>query len=118
MHLGKEVGNIMNVDLKDLDLPVDLLCAGPPCPPWAGQGCGRGALDRRADVFKQVVKWAVYLAKRGGLLAAVLENVIGCNRGRSGQGSYMQRVQETLAVTVPEFSWEICTLRTDDYKLA
>ena len=41
LHLGAIAGNLLHHQLKDLELPVDFLISGPPCPPWAGQGCKR-----------------------------------------------------------------------------
>ena len=46
----------MRVPLEKLQTPVDLLIAGPPCPPWAGQGNKRSIADPRAKVFMNVVE--------------------------------------------------------------
>ncbi len=40
LHLGPTEGDILQVPLKDLELPVHLLLAGPPCPPWSANGQG------------------------------------------------------------------------------
>lgn len=33
-----QLGDILRLHPKDIDWPVDAILAGPPCPPWAGQG--------------------------------------------------------------------------------
>ena len=33
-----ESGDITQIKLEDLTVPVDVLMAGPPCPPWASNG--------------------------------------------------------------------------------
>eukprot|EP00959_Pyramimonas_sp_CCMP1952_P077775 1625788-Pyramimonas_sp.AAC.1 len=78
---------------------------------------GRGALDSRADVFRMVVEWVVWLACFG-LLAFFLENVEGCNINRSGQGSFMERVKSALEAVLPDFAFDIITLKASDYMLA
>ena len=42
LNLGPVAGDLLRRALPDLELPVDFLVAGPPCPPWAGQGKRRG----------------------------------------------------------------------------
>ena len=37
VYLGEE-GNIMSMDVGNLDVPTDMLVAGPPCPPFASNG--------------------------------------------------------------------------------
>ena len=77
LNLGKVAGNVLNVALENLVKPIDFLIAGPPCPPWAGQGKRGGCKDKRAHVFVQVIKWVAYLIATGGLLGCILENVVG-----------------------------------------
>ena len=56
LNLGKTAGDLLKVDLDRLELPVDCLISGPPCPPWAGPGNKKGLKDKRAQqVF---VPWA------------------------------------------------------------
>ena len=47
LNLGKHVGDLLKKGLLELDMPVDFLVAGPPCPPWAGQGCKKGRGNNR-----------------------------------------------------------------------
>ena len=118
LFLGKKSGNLTNMALKDLKLPFDLLCSGPPCPPWAGNGNKKGLHDKRADVFVEVVKWTVRAIKNGGLLAVILENVLGVLQDVGGKMSFMKQLLATLEKEVPEFTWEVVTLKAVDYYLA
>ena len=52
LNLGKVAGNLMNVKLNNLETPVDILIAGPPCPPFSGQGSRQGLKDLRAQAIK------------------------------------------------------------------
>jgi hypothetical protein len=45
LNLGKIAGDLLGKAMGTLQLPVDFLIAGPPCPPWAGQGKKKGAKD-------------------------------------------------------------------------
>ena len=38
LHCGPRTGNILNVELKDLDTQTDGLVSGPPCPPFSTIG--------------------------------------------------------------------------------
>ena len=75
LHLGKVLGDLMRVPVRALKTPVDILMAGPPCPPWAGQGKHQGTQDIRAEVFFQILVWTFYFIRCGCLLAVCLENV-------------------------------------------
>ena len=80
LHLGKVAGDITRIPLAQLQRPVDFLVAGPPCPPWAGQGVRRGYRDPKAKAFMAVLSWVAYLVATGGLLGEILENVLGLRR--------------------------------------
>ena len=107
LFLGKTKGDLTKVNLGELKMPIDILCSGPPCPPWAGNGCKKGAEDARADVFVSVVKWTVHAIKYGGLIAVVLENVKGVLQSIGGEPSFINQMVETLKTEVPEFNWGI-----------
>ncbi len=77
LNLGKTVGDLLRCPLKKLSVPVDFLIAGPPCPPWAGNGTKKGLRDARARVFVQVMVWLLFFVRCGGLLGVILENVSG-----------------------------------------
>ena len=104
-NLGKIAGNLLRAAMDMLDLRVDLLCAGPPCPPWAGNGNRNSLKDKRADVFLRVICWVVALIKAGGLLATVLEPVM----------NHFLRVVRNWC---PEFHWDVSTLALKDYMCA
>ena len=46
-------GNLLNVDVEQME-DVDLIIAGPPCPPWSSIGLRRGLHDERTRVFYAV----------------------------------------------------------------
>ncbi len=54
LHLGRKAGDVLQLDLGDLEA-ADGLVAGPPCPPWAGTGKRGGQADPRALVFEKVL---------------------------------------------------------------
>ena len=97
LHLGSIDGDICQADLGSIERPVDLLISGPPCPPWAGNGCHKGQEDSRADVFLSVMKMVLVLIKSGDLKACVLENVKD---------------------ECPEFDWGVVSLKAEQYMLA
>ena len=105
LFLGKREGYLTTLELTDLKLHIDLLCSGPPCPPWAGNGNKCGQQDDRADVFVSVVKWVVHAIKHGGLIAVILENVKGVLQSIGGTPSFMKRLLMILQKEVPESHW-------------
>ena len=71
LKLGEVKGDLLKMPLKKLleSGHMDLLIAGPPCPPWAGQGLKRSTKDIRAKVFVRILLWAVVLIKSCGFCA-------------------------------------------------
>ena len=107
LNLGKKVGNLLNMPLSALRPPLDLLVAGPPCPPWSGQGL-RGAMsDVRAAVFLKVLEWVVCCIKCCGLIACVLENVVGITWEADGKPPVIWWWLDVLGRVCPEFTWAI-----------
>eukprot|EP00973_Karenia_brevis_P062585 8701852-Karenia_brevis.AAC.1 len=118
IHLGSNEGNILQVPLgKLLGSAVDVLLAGPPCPPWAGNGNHNGQRDDRARVFDTVLKWVVLFIKCCGLLFAVLENVQGFSYEFNGKESAQDKYLRILRKHAPEFCWDVCVLHLKDYLL-
>jgi site-specific DNA-cytosine methylase len=115
LRLGKVAGDLMKVALDALDLPVDILICGPPCPPWAGQGNHKNLKDPRAKVFMRILNWVVVLAHCGGLLCVVIENVKGILASYNGCESAADRFIRALEFAVPFFSWAVETLHLVEY---
>ena len=90
---------------------VDLVCAGPPCPPWAGQGCKKGMKDKRAQVFFRIIIWAIVLIRCRGLVALVLENVYGILTQHKGRDCAMNHFLDILKHFCPEFVFRVDTLK-------
>ena len=118
LHFGKHNGDIVQVQLSDLERPVHVLCSGPPCPPWAGNGNKKGVEDFRAKAFLAIVNIVASLAKCGELQAAILENVQGILHRQGGEESFMSKLLHILQEEVQEFLWQVDTLKAVDYKLA
>jgi site-specific DNA-cytosine methylase len=115
LNLGRLVGNLLQVPLQHLDLPVDVLVCGPPCPPWAGQGNHKAMRDSRAQVFVTIILWIVYMAHCGGLLVAIVENVKGVLHSYNGLEPAMDKFIRVLTKHVPFFHWCTDTLEAIDY---
>eukprot|EP00435_Cladocopium_sp_Y103_P025252 s3895_g6.t1 len=114
-HLGPKKGDVLNVELSQWERPVHLLLAGPPCPPWAGNGNHKGAEDDRAEVFLRIVNVVGSLAKCGELQAVVLENVKGILHKKKGQTeSFMDKLVACLKSEIPEFLWDVSVLKAKE----
>ncbi len=55
-RLVAERGDVRSVSVSDLR-DVDGVVAGPPCPPWAGNGLRRWASDERHETFGIAISW-------------------------------------------------------------
>ena len=62
-----------------------------------------------------VVLWVAILVRKHGLLACILENVVGFKTGWSGRQPTSDHWLKILAVSLPEFSWRVDTLALSDY---
>ena len=62
-----------------------------------------------------VVLWVAILIRKHGLLACILENVVGFKTGWSGRQPTSDHWLKILAVFLPEFSWRVDTLALSDY---
>ena len=114
-NLGKVCGNLLQMPLSCLRPPLDILVAGPPCPPWAGQGMKKSTQDPRAEVFLRLLAWTVYAIKACGLLAVILENVLGITYVSNGRAPVIYAWLQILRQTCPEFEWSVEVLRLVDY---
>ena len=117
LQLGRKDGDVLAVPLGRLELPVDVIISGPPCPPWSSSGVRKGHVDPRADVFAQVLRWVIHFIKSGGLLIALLENVVGTMQKLSDCDMFMKRVVSCLRSEVPEFEWGIERRDTYEFQL-
>ena len=117
LNLGKNLGDLLTKGLLQLETPCDILVAGPPCPPWAGQGTHNGMQDCRAAVFIRVLMWVFFFVKCGGLLACILENVEGIETLRHGRDSAVNHFLTVLRKCIPEFVWCVDKLVLTNYAL-
>lgn len=115
LNLGKDAGDLLKMPLEMLKPPIDVIMAGPPCPPWAGQGLKKSTNDDRAKVFLRLLEWVVYCIKACGLLLCVLENVIGITAQSNGRDSIINYWLTVLRRCCPEFEWKVHTLKLVEY---
>jgi site-specific DNA-cytosine methylase len=120
IRLGKVAGDLLRVPFSRLlqIAPIDGICSGPPCPPWAGQGKKGSLADPRARVYLRLLEWVIYLVKMGGLLFALLENVVGIKQQRGGRMPTIDHFIAVLERVCPEFWWGVHTLHVRGYKCA
>ena len=117
LNFGRIKGDILQVPLMQLihHGRVDLLCTGPPCPPWASQGSRRGVRDKRAQVFFRIIVWAIVLVRCCGLCMLVLENVVGILTEVGGRESACNHFLAILRHFCPEFRFSVHTLKLMEY---
>jgi len=73
-------GDILLVAVESLP-SVQIIIAGPPCPPWSKKGIRGSWNDPRAKPFLHTLQIIIDQAHRGTLLFFILENVEGfCNK--------------------------------------
>ena len=63
LHLGKTAGDLLKLPLSAITGHIDILCAGPPCPPWSGQSNRKSLKDVRSKVFLRILEWTIYMIK-------------------------------------------------------
>ncbi|CAE7660600.1 hpaIIM, partial [Symbiodinium microadriaticum] len=117
LHLGSEDGNILDVSPAQIERPCDVLISGPPCPPWAGNGCKKGQEDARSHVFVKILQICILLIKCNELKMCVLENVKGVLHAQKGQTSFMEKLVAVLSKEAPEFLWSYTVLSAEAYGL-
>lgn len=115
LRLGALDGDV--TQQVDFDRPVEAVVSGPPCPPWAGNGCHAGQDDDRSMVFLSVVRMVLTFIKTGELQCCILENVRGILHKKNGHPSFMDNMISFLEEHAAEFDWNVVTLKAEDYML-
>jgi site-specific DNA-cytosine methylase len=94
---------------------VQLSGSGPPCQPFALNGCRLGLRDPRAKVFLKVVDRMAEQANHGDLWGCFLENVRGI-LNRDGTGHRMlDVVLQRIARKLPNYHCEVKELNSKDW---
>lgn len=114
--LGKVEGDLLNIRPEDLP-EIDVLVAGPPCPPWSTMGRREGEDDSRAQVFWKTISLIGALAQRG-LQAFVLENVAGLKKKDANGKRGIDQVLSRLKQLVPDFTVHVFDMNSKHYFVA
>ena len=109
VHVGPRTGNIIDVQVADLDLAADGLVSGPPCPPFSDFGRRLVEVDPRTSVFFTVARWILHLAEFGSLSFWIIENVCGIRKRRSGEQSFGDWFIAEMKSAMPH-GWEVTFL--------
>ena len=112
--VGPIKGDVCRAALADIPLS-DILCAGPPCPPWAGNGQKASLQDDRSDVFVSIIKMVIHMIKADHLKICVLENVGGILKAINGKEPLCDVVLRSLRESASEFIWDHVVLKLQDY---
>ena len=116
-------GNLLQVDVENME-DVDVIIAGPPCPPFSSIGSRGGLNDERAKVFGVVHNMLKDQYRRKALKAFIVEMVAGMSHERVVDSStgprdekenlyqnWLQQLKEDLP-GFRTFSW---LMQTADY---
>lgn len=115
---GKTDGDLLKIPLEQFP-SVDLLIAGPPCPPFSQQGNHQGLADPRAQVFVRTIDIIGHLAARGEspLLCYILENVKGITHRYGGTPPAIEEVLARLKKAAPHFKIRVLHVNSKEYGL-
>jgi len=113
--IGHSVGNLLLMDVRSWER-VDIVVAGPPCPPWSSIGMRRSAADPRAQVFQKVTECIIHQGQLG-CYGFIVEMVTGMDRrSRSCRGeTYYAAWREQLHQEAPMFMVYCWHMETSDY---
>ena len=113
LHVGSRRGDFLACDIDELPR-VDLIIAGPPCPPFSSIGPSRcPENDPRERVFRQVTKF-IKSQGRKRCLGFIVEMVLGIAH-RSREQSYYEVWLEDLQRSAPMFRIDTWLVNSKDY---
>ena len=108
VHVGPFKGNFENIWLPSLPT-ADVVCAGPPCPPFSRNGDKMNWEDARSRVFGQCMLCIKEQSRREAtkLRAFVIENVRGiCDKGADGRAP-IDDVLDWCREELCKYGWNI-----------
>ena len=114
--IGPCSGDVTVVDFTQWE-DIDVLVAGPPCPPWSSIGMRYGADDKRAQVFTTVSNMVKCHGRRAlkifiiEMVCAQDNNTSGSNRGSSFYKDWLT----DLAMCMPDFCISSHRLNSADF---
>lgn len=107
LFVGARQGSVVHVPLNSLDLEVDGIVSGPPCPPFSSMGKRLVEMDARSSVFVSVCLWIIHLATHGKLAWFILENVAGILKRKRGENTtFADWFMAEMARDLPT-GWEV-----------
>jgi len=113
--IGHSVGNLLLMDVRPWER-VDIVVAGPPCPPWSSIGLRHSAADPREQVFQKVTECIIHQGQLG-CYGFIVEMVTGMD-SRSvscGGETYYAAWREQLRREAPMFTVYCWHMETSDY---
>ena len=94
-------GDVMNLEINALPV-VDVIVAGPPCPPWSAIGSKRSWNDNRSHPFWRTIDIISHQATKGTLRFFILENVGGFTHRRKDGSVPLKDVLALLNDVLPK----------------
>jgi len=117
VYCGPIVGDILHKNIKELPL-VQIIIAGPPCPPWSSKGARRSWEDNRSVPFWRTLEIIVHQAHSGILLFFVIENVIGFTQVQADGSVPLDDVLQLLREELPAgWTVDVNILNSEDFAL-
>ena len=113
--IGPRDGNLLLMDVWSWER-VDIVVAGPPCPPWSVTGVRKSSTDHRAQVFQKATECVIHQG-RLGCYGLVVEMVTGVDNRAKGCGhdTYYSHWLEQLSREAPMFMVQRWQMETSDY---
>ena len=110
--------DLLKIDLPQLQ-PTSFLLSGPPCPPWAGNGCKGSEKDVRSHVYSRILQWICHQMDMECMQAFAIENVDFIKASIDGKTPFMDRVLTALMRHDKSSKWSFdCKeLQLKDYGL-
>lgn len=104
--MTKQLGDITRIDTNHIAVP-DILCAGSPCQDLSVAGKRRGLDGKRSGLFREAIRIARTLRKRGGARYFVWENVPGAFSSNHGDDfrAVLEEICETDVPMPPSHKW-------------
>lgn len=104
--MTKQLGDITKINTDKIAVP-DIICAGSPCQDLSVAGKRRGLNGKRSGLFREAIRIARALRKRGGARYFIWENVPGAFSSNHGDDfrAVLEEICETDVPMPPSHKW-------------